>query len=1134
MPRTADDLLAALEPLAHPQRLRHLSLAARSLAAEGGLPEVLAELDGRGPYERRLAALAALVGRQAGFLEARLADPDRVIRGYALRAARTLLSDEAIEAAYTDASAEQRRRLAQVVIGSGRTAPAERLVPRLREEWGDEEAARLLPGCSAAFVAVRLPELAHAVTSWTGLARRHPDLVIDHAARELAAQKQQVRRAQWWELHASGIAAAAPLRPERVLTLLEEYGPAALPPRLRDQLGALIAADAERTVRWLLAPERETQRYEPLWSPGLLRKLVRADPPSLTELGRRWLLRPDHLAALLKAMPPGRRGAFLDACRATVSLGEQPTPEAVLDLLPRERQRAEARHWVPKGRAEDWFWGDVLETLSYGPLDEAEPELLAALRRPDAQDRALVWPLLIACVGRSGDRAAMTGLLERMRGLRNEQDPVRAKALGALAGLHPRLFAAEDVAALDRILLDALEARDSSAETRTALRRLAVRLLVEHATAGGEEGAGEDGRPALLVWGMRALERLAGYAGLFSFGRLDRTLRRGQEHALFATLRPWLEAAADKAEFGLLFALAAALGDRARAMPALQSMLEQAVTYGSDRDVATAAPLWLADPATRDERAAAILAREPSAAVLGSVQAVLTRRRTDLLDVLLGEQPPYGRFLTAGKRRPLPGFHDAGRWLPRQQEAAVRLAAEVVADTTRPASERVAALRGAAQVPLYGRQLALAQIDSAETVIAEAALGALPWTDRPEESLPLLLAHAGGDRARVAVYAAGGVARCTAPSELSVQLGEVLSPARGAKVTSRKEAVRLAARFLPVRQAVALLADVFHAPDQHPDVQAAVVSVLPRLLGAPEAWDLLGAAAQGPPQAQRAVIGLSPWALPAAHRPRYARLVGGLCRSAEREVATRALNSLPQWADDAPDVVTHLGRAVADLEERTNWRTAAWALGSLAVSALPHPAGGVAEGSLLHSTVAELLEAVRSGAYEAQADRDLPARRRLISLVEGLPAEPVALVRPVLESLAGQLAGEPSLGDLRAGILRRLVDLRADLPELMARLTALADAVDGRPVLAAEQARHLNHPSPYGTPLAPQESALAAARYLAEDGRTTTGLLAAGLVATLGQRLSWPEEWRALLRQLRRHGDADVRHLAYGTTTGQE
>ncbi|MBZ4320951.1 hypothetical protein JNW98_16515, partial [Streptomyces sp. SCA2-4] len=154
---TADELLAALDPLPHHRRLRRLARSVPVLVERGTLAAVLDDLDRRGDYERRLAALAALVGRQERFLAERLADPDPVVAGYALRGARALpLPDAAIEAAYEDASAATRDRIARFLWAGNRPALAERLVTSLRERGDDAEAARLLPGCSTPFVATAL------------------------------------------------------------------------------------------------------------------------------------------------------------------------------------------------------------------------------------------------------------------------------------------------------------------------------------------------------------------------------------------------------------------------------------------------------------------------------------------------------------------------------------------------------------------------------------------------------------------------------------------------------------------------------------------------------------------------------------------------------------------------------------------------------------------------------------------------------------------------------------------------------------------------------------------------------------------------------------------------------------------
>ncbi|MFI1467224.1 hypothetical protein [Streptomyces wuyuanensis] len=1130
MATTAEQLLSALEPLPFPARLTLTAKTARRLADDGQLAPLLADLDARGPYERRIAALAATAGRDADFLAGRLADLDPVVAGYALRAARVLsVPDEAVEAAYDDAPAAVRHRLARLLTAGGRTAPAERMLVRLREEWGDREAARLLPACSPSFVAEHLPGLAHAVDTWTRLAVRHPDPVLDHAEGALADRAGGRQRENWWRLHATAVAALAPLRPLRVLTLLERYGPDSLPSALVRALGPLVEADAERVVAWITSPHRVERRYEPLPPPGVLSRLVKAEPVSLPLLGRHWLRRDRHFAALLKAMAPARRPAFLDA--VTTAGGRQEHALAVLELLPRERRWEEVRRAAAASTGEPSYWWDDLDTLAHGPFDEARTALLAAVRRPDADEREAAWPLLVASAARDGGREAMGELLEAAARLRNEQEPVRTAAIGALAEVHPRLFRSDDAALLDRIAGDALEARDGSARSRTTVRTLAERVLAEHA-AGGEA--------ALRAWALRTLERIAGRTGTPDFGPLHRVLRRGQEHEVFAALRPWLDSAAERADFRLLLGLARALGPRARQMPELQSLLAVALERGDDETFETAAELWTAAPATRDERVGRIVALEPSAVVLGPVRRILALRRTDLLDTLLGDAPPCGRFLVRGARRPLPDLSVSGRWLPRQQEAAARLAGRTAADVSLPLDERAAAIRAAAPIPGLGHALAMEHKDAPDVVVAEAALGALPRTDRPHDALLVLLDEAGTDRARVAVYAAGRAAHLTPPSQLGLLLLTLSAGDRPAKVTSRKEAARLTARFLPPRQAVDLLTRAFRSSDDHPDVRAAVVRVLPPLLAEPGAWRLLEDAAHDSGSAVLdALAGISPWELAETHRSGYAGLVGA-AYDADREsldgfAAYGMLQALGVWSRYDTGLARRLSRTVGDLGSRRHWRQAVWVLLELALSDVPHPVGGMAPGSVFHDAVAGLLTAMRDprSRCEAHADRDLPALQRLRALVS-LGSEPREQPGSRRE-LAALLAGEPLLAAERAELLGGLVDRSADPEAFLRQLLDLADALEGAAVtVAAQTASRLWTTWAHRPLLQSAGTLLAAAGRLAGDGRTGTGLLAVSLVAATGNRLGWPEEWRALLRALRRHGQPDVRHEAHRTMTRPE
>ncbi|WP_432045548.1 hypothetical protein [Streptomyces asiaticus] len=1242
----ADELLAALDPLPFPRRMRELAGRARAASAEGRLGALIEELERRGTYERRLAAVAAAAGGRTGHLAARLADPDPVVRHRALDTARRggpgAVPDAALEAAFEDAPATVRRELARTVVAGRRTALADRLIEPFRERWGDGEAARLLPGCGAETVARLLPGLFHAVRGWRPLVSRHPVAVLDEAARQLAALPAPLR-ADWWTRYAPCVALAAPVEPERVLELLEDYGQGPLPTPVRARLSALVAADPSGTLRLLLAPEHSGTRRR--LDRSVLRRIVRADPPELAELGRalRHDADPEALARLLAALPPARRSAFYDqatdratdwamdratdwvtgrtaydqatygqatygqaadratADRATADRATddratddraahdpavhgratfgQPTDDraaygraidgratghnqaaagqathgrdsdhavvepavvdhsvvepAVLEVLPRPRRQAEARRMAVQARERGAPWTTVLESVAHLPVEEARQELEGAVRRSSAEDRALAHPLLIRCVARSGDPDALTELLRRLERLRNEQDPVRSAALGALARTHPALFTDDAAEQLDRIAADAISARDSSSATRQALRHLAVALLREHAVTG---------RRQLLGWALRTLTRLAGSVGAADLGRLGHQLRRGQEQAVFEALRPWLEAGAERVDHELTFALARSLGRRAHTLPELQELLWQAISFGSDATARTAIGLWLEPPAERDARVAELLAHEPSAAVLPPVLAVLTRRRTDLLDLVLGDTPPYGRFLTPGTHWTPPTGRDTGRWLPRQQAAAARVLDRAAADTSLRPGQRAAAVADAAPIPGHGAATVRTWADTDDVVLAETALAALARTDRPGEALPVLFAHAGGDRARVAMYAATRASRYVEPSRLGRLVRGVLAPDGvatavppvPAKVTSRKEAVRLAATLLPVADAAALLADAFELPGQHPDVQAACVAFGTGLLDTQRAWELLTAAASGRRELRHAVLRTRPLDLPEAHRGRYAQLIRAVCDTDDPEVAAAGYGALARWSPWAPDAAAVLVEAVTDLGNRASWRPAADALLDLMAAA---PDGSPGDNPLAWALAALATADARPGGPDAEPDRDRPAHRRIRHLADRLAT--LARMRPRVTRRTARAAGELLAGyeifvQEAAHVLVNAIDLDSRPGPLAAALARLARLHTTRPALAVRTADALRRRLNTATRPGSDAALLRAARELDEDGGHASGLFAATLTEVAGARTDWAEPWRERLRTLRGHPHADVRDAALRLTTAVE
>ncbi|MDX2296489.1 MULTISPECIES: hypothetical protein [Streptomyces] len=1142
---TAGALLAALEPLPHSARLRLTAVTAHRLAADGLLRPLLGELDALGPYERRLGALAAFAAGDLEHLAARLGDLDPVVRRYALRAVRRLPAhgpeagdpaadsalDKAVEAAltaaYDDAPAVVRADLARLLRDGRRSALAERLVGRVRTEYGERDAALLLPGCSPEFTARLLPELAGALRpeDWSTLALRHPGAVLDQAERQLAGLTGRSRDA-WWRRYAAGPAAALPAAPERVLELLETYGPEHLPGPVHDRLGDLVAVDAERVVRWLADPDRRRARWERTAGPALIRRLVAADPPSLPRLGLRWFHR-DAFGTLLRTVAPERRGAFLDAVVAAAGPQDYNVrvhPDVLAPLPPAERH-ARARALLDDAQ-DSW---DRWRLLTLLPPDEARPELTAALASPDAEQRGGVWDMLVLNAAHSRDPQQVGDVLARAAGrLAHEWDSVRRDLLSALAGvptplLGTALEGADGSASLERLCRDALVARDCSPMTRDAIRTLATALLSDRTTT------------TALPLGARILETLTAHTGAVELDGLDAALDDEGVRAVSDALGPWLDRSAARGDVAPLLALVASCGGRAYGVPGLRDRLEKALATCPDPVFGEVAAAWLADPATRGGRVAELLAREPSAAFLPPVLAVLAAERTDLLDAVLAETvPPGERFPAAGVARPLPAFRHADRWLPRQQEAAVRLAAAFVADPDRGTDERAAVLRAVAPVPEHGRAL-LRRYASAgpdapgpERALAAAALDAAAHTDDPASALDALLDHAGDSEAAAAWSAAGRAAAHARPSRVAALLRDVLTRETGVKVTVRKAAVRLAARHLPQGSAVTLLSDVARAPGVHPDVHATVVGLAATLLPAPEMWALLESAVadDGPEAARSALLDANPADVAPAHRARFGELMARSARGTSQATATYLfLSGLADWARYAPEAGTALADLYTDLGRTEQLWTVRGGLQDLARSDLPHPVGGVAPGSLLHGVVDRLLAYVAAGEPEGGGrDGDLPALRRLHSLLESPRQDPGRCAE-----LARQIADEPLATATRTALLVRAIDLTAPAPEILGAVRDLLAVVSARPVLAARTAEDLEEAHQHGTPLADPGAALAAVRALGDDGGLVPGVLAVGLANAVGSRQGWPDPCRTALLALRRHPDPDVRDLAYAT-----
>jgi hypothetical protein len=870
----------------------------------------------------------------------------------------------------------------------------------------------------------------------------------------------------------------------------------------------LAAVDTVRVARLMAEPSRERWLTTEKLPRSLLRHLARLDLTELAPVAQRLRRRESALVALLKALPPTQRAALYDAAYAGLDRSQSRPSDQMLDVLPRARRWNEARRVLELGPVRD----DVALTLHYIaflPWDQAKAPLTAATRRALAEDRAVAYELLVASADRAGEPEVVSEVVTYLRRLRNGQDPVRARALAALARVRPRLLRPEAAEALEQIAADTLAARDASSQSRQALTALAVAVLRQHV-----------GTEPLMTWSLRTLERIFGDR-VPALGRIDTQLRRGQESDFFEAVRDWLEAGMRRGSYAPLFAVTRSLRRRAWRLPALQEMLHRSTGTGNVPAVMRQGiTLWLDDPASgrcASSRCSALIPPPspfprygPCCATGGQTCSTVSWagvRRA-------GSSWPPGCAGCPCTRPARTGGCPASR--PPMPTCSL---ARTAADEGAKIYLRTGAIATAARLGDGGWDVVHRYVGSPDTNLAEAALAALARTGRPGDALPALLSHVGDDRARAAVYSVGRAARFIPPRQLEPIL--TAEPAAGVKVTARKELLRLTA-LLSVPDAGNILLGAWNQQGQHRDVRAAVVSAARGRMHDPASWLILDEAAAGSPEEALAIVAMTdPLQCAPRHRRHYGTLVARTCRHSDQHTARRAWQALPGWAPWTPDISTLITERLTDLGDRTLWR--------LAVPPLIALLGTGMSGSLLREVTGQLAGLDHAMASSDEPGRDRPARQRLNFVTDQATAwarraDP-GLDRSPLADAGRHLSGDIDCTEQAAGLLAAAVHPHREQGQLLGReLAEICDLLHDHPATASRIAQAVAMrvaDDNYADPVAVHTAGAS----LEDDGRLCAGLFAVAL-AGYGAKLSWAAAWQALIRSLRDHHVPDVRAAA--------
>lgn len=1080
-----------------------LAKRARALVGTEDLPKLLADLAAGDHYGRRLALQLAGIAGELDYVATamRSADPGVAVRACALAVKVGVAAPELI-AVLPDLPAAHRDALYQAVRLRRATELADVLLPEVRRRYGDVEAAALLAAAGPGSVAELLPDLEHAVRNWYALGRRHPGVLIDYVGWEFRAQPATLW-AQTWARVGGAVAAATPAEPERVFELLEttlSYAP--FPADLYRVAGVLARFDPARFLKLANDPRRPGGMPH---GRAVFDALVDAPEDELAGYAR-GLFEDGLLPDFLRRLPPARRPAVYAAV-----VGERDPAGrdllAAVDVLPRWARAEEAARLLKFASVAD----DPKTRLTMtARLDwaEAEPLLVAATRRATAEERAEAYPLLIGAAAATRSRITFGGVLGFLTRLKNEQEPVRAPALEALAGVPPWLYREEDMPTVLALVSAALEARDCSWWSQSAIRSWSERLLREGAAAR---------RPSLTSTALALMELSGSSQGSIQLYGLHRSLPRGAEQDVYDALRGRIESDAARGRYDVTIALAQGLGRRAWDVPELQKQVDQARRAKSDHVVRSAIELWLAPPATRSERVAEVFGDDRSTITIQAVASAIAWRRTDLLDAVF-KRSLKGRFLERGVRF-IPDF-DRGAfqaWMPRQVAAYVEHLGELATDPKAMAWERSRAVRSLSGVP-GSADTVRSFVSDSEVAVAEAALAALAHSGDPAAVLPELLKHADGDRARVAVYAVARCARFVTPENV----GAALRPLLGSrKVTSRKEAVRLIAEH-HAEGAEDTLHELWTARDQHRDIRRAIVRAERWYLHDDAAWRVLMTAAANPELAT-AVLELTPYQVARERRGRYTRLVLDVSKSTDADTARRALAVLPQWLPWNIKGVDALVDRVADLDQTATWRPA--------LTALVAGVGVIGKGAPIAEAARRLSEADDDSRDDLHRDR--PAGQRLRALV----AEAASAVSSgrALPAVGGELADVLRTSHPKSAITALAAALPWDDVVPLQDIAGLAD----RPLLANHAAAEVAGSLRALVSRLPAERTLEQARELASGAAESAESAGAAQVAlaiasVAGPEAGWPPAWQELVRELRGHQDPDVRERAVETVLAPE
>jgi hypothetical protein len=1073
-------LLTQLASSNHPQRLRMLAHTKADVAAVSSSWLQMGE-----PFAAQMAMLLAGAHRLRSVLLRGLEHPHRSVSHSALRMmAHDVPTWHEVMRASLQVSIEVRRQLWRMWSLHSRETLSRAQFDEAASKFGTRAVGRLLVRLASHDLAAVLDQYDGNVGGARCVVFRHAPVVVAHIRRALRPATDATRDAAWADM-SSWFQWLAHAAPDEALRLLEEFPPVSvlrwrtldLPVRAdADVWGRLVSAHpalAEALRTTAAVPVRVATR--------LPVEVLCAWAAASTD---------DVIVPTLRRLPMWQRKHVLLEARAG-ALQSALLADELLDLAPRAMAADVAR----RQRSRPEVAANPLRAAAlckYMPYDEAAPILLAiATSSNEAGVRGLALQLMVRSAGRHR-RAdeVLHRALETLDRIRNEQDPVRGLVMQAWAQVPASRFTAACAPWLVKLANHIVDARDTSALTRSMLHLLASRVLTSALVERNE---------ALVEAALAMMRKSAGADGVLSFSFRDVDIPVEAVPVLLTHMGPLVEAGLQRGRPDLLLSLVRALGRRAYGHEQLNKWLWDVVKSGKTHDAGAAAELLLQAPRTRDEFAHNLMHLDAThVMVCPTLQAHINHRRQDWLSPLLDiDVPLRGKFADKRSRWTWRLLDRLWWFSPEQQALMMKMTARVADDTKQYAWSRASAIAARACIPCASPADLSSWIASNDVVVVEAALHALSVLDDPSRSPAVLLDFMEGDRARVAAYSLARTLHACNPHASKQVLHTVLH--KPAKLTARKEALRLAGS-LRLEGAIDLVTPYLSATT-HKDLRIAAGHALRQLLEDPRVIQLLSSLATSPDSdGPRSLLEAARTTIDPAHRKAYVQLLLQCAQHEDVRVRDVAYNVLPTWIlNDAQGIVACLVRGILNLNDFA-WGQAARAFAQVVAIDTPH-----------------MLQLAALATMTSGPQRDEVGLQRLNHVVDAIaavPREQRMMAQFRLRALALALRPHALVTDLSVRLELAAVDVQhpSAWREVAAALDDTIDMNSWHTWLRGVWSHEL--------------PTLAHAAQLS-DGTTNEAFVALAMIERCQALQHPPDEVRELVHRLRAHTDARVRRAAH-------